>query len=122
MIYAVPLASVAGSNIDKKSETLSRMTGLEFLSFAREKGSTCKLVKGMTCVIPGSWAYCIINAGESTFIDGSTLGIKWPVLRSRTRLVESLGFMDEYETLHPGHEIVKVVHDYVKQIVDTSED
>ena len=72
-----------------------------FVSKCTESGFYCFVDAKSGLLIPGKYAYCIINARETP-----THGVKWCATRVKSRIMESMDFLKQYTTENGDNDVV----------------
>ena len=96
VFFGVPLKSIPGATLDGQQEVFGKMSQADFTELANVDGFHAVVKAGTGIIIPGSYAYVLVNSST----EQKCVGLKWPVVINKVRAVEAKSFLDEYVSEH----------------------
>ena len=90
------MKSLPGETLDAQQEVLAKMSVTSFLDLANVDGFHAVVKAGTGIIIPGTYAYVLVNSSA----EQKCVGLKWPVAINKNRAVEAKSFLDKFVSEH----------------------
>ena len=91
-VFGVPLKSIPGETLDAQQEAFGKMSIASFTELANVDGFHAVVKAGTGIIIPGTYAYVLVNSSA----EQKCVGLKWPVIINKNRAVEAKAFLDKF--------------------------
>ena len=90
-MFGIPIDTLDGATLDDKQSNLAKMNVDLFVSKCTESGFYTYLEAKSGILIPGKYAYVVINAR-----DAPSHGVKWCATRVKVRIDEGIAFLKQF--------------------------